>query len=458
MALAATLLAIWLVLNTVLAQEQETPAEPAAQTVVSVSECGTPISTLWLAASDACVGKPFGFVCNGGISPLVEPPGPVSNSLAALGSLVETKVVQSLRTSSIVPTGDSGGIAWLRVAEPDTLVQYSALLVGDVQVRNVTPPDFPAWQALTVETLDSDTRCEIAPHSALILQNLPNQAARVVVNGVSLDLQGTVVIQTVGTETRYMTIAGGLGLLVNGQRQDMISGQEIAVPYAPGDWSRPIGAPTQPRLFAAERVENIPVLLLDRPVFVPQAGFALTEGAVNLRTAPTTNDAVIVQVPAGTRLTVLGRNPAGDWYHVRLPDGQTGWMFAELLGGQVGEIDNVYVATPQPLQRLGTLGQVAHVIAPNGVTLRSAPDLSFSSIMTLSTDTQVTLLARSPYSPWVKVDSNSQVGWVPLIAMQTRAIIEALPIDYDVPPPPEPTRIPGSFGGAFPDPSCYPNC
>ena len=45
------------------------------------------------------------------------------------------------------------------------------------------------------------------------------------------------------------------------------------------------------------------------------------------------------------------------------------------------------------------------------------------------------------------------VGWLALITLQTQAVIEALPIDYDVPPPPQPTRVPGSFGNAFPDPN-----
>lgn len=441
------------ILSGVLAQDAQPPAG-----VISASECAAPLGTLLLAASDACVGKPFGFVCNGGLSPLVEPAGPVSNSLAALGSLVETTVVESIRTASLSPSGDSGGIAWLRVAAPDTFVQYSALIVGDVTVRNVTPPGFPAWQALTVETLDAEIRCESAPHSALILQNLLNRPARVVVNGASLDLRGTVVVQTIGTETRFMTIGGEAGVLVSGQQQTMISGQEVAVPYAAGDWSRPLAGPSAPRLFDADRVENAPVLLLDRPVAVPQAGYAQTDGAVNMRTAPSLDAAVLLQVPAGVRMTVLGRNPAGDWYHVRLPDGQTGWMFASLLSGQIGEIDNVYMATPQPLQRLGELGQTAQVIAPNGVSLRTAPDIAFSPLTTISFGTRVTLMGRSPYSPWVKVDAGGQVGWAPLIAMETRAIIEALPVDYDVPPPPQPTRVPGSFGNAIPDPGCYPNC
>jgi hypothetical protein len=67
-------------------------------------------------------------------------------------------------------------------------------------------------------------------------------------------------------------------------------------------------------------------------------------------------------------------------------------------------------------------------------------------------------VARSPYSPWVKIESQGMVGWVALIALETQSIIEALPIDWDVPPPPEPTLVPGSWGGAFPDPDCFPNC
>lgn len=439
------------------AQDASTPVAEAPA-IISASECGTPLSTLWLTASDACVGKPFGFVCNGNLAPLVEPAGPVSNSLMSIGSLVETGVVESLHTGALSPYGEGGGVVWLRVSEPDTFVQYSALLVGDVQLHNVTPPDFPAWQALTVKTSDAQTRCENAPHSSMIVQNLPGTPGRVVVNGISLDLNGTAVIQTNDTVTRYMVLSGTLGIVVFGQRVDMLPGQEIAVPFTLDNLAQPAGLPSAPSIFDDERVENLPVLLLDRPVQVPQGGFARTDGAVNLRTAPTLDEAVIVQVPAGTSMTVLGRNPEGDWYHVQLTDGQTGWMFAELLSGEVGEIDNVYVATPQPQQRLGELGQLAKVIAPNGVSLRSAPDISFSTISTLGFGTEVNLMARSPYSPWVKVDVSSQIGWVPLITMETRAIIDALPIDYDVPPPPEPTAIPGSFGGAFPNPNCYPNC
>lgn len=438
---------------------QDPPPESSAeQTIISAAECGTPISMFWLSASDACVGKEFGFVCNGGLSPLVEPQGAVSNSLSAQGALVDTNFVDSLRTPALMGSGENGGIAWLRVTTPNTLVQYSALLIGDVEVRNVTPEGFPRWQSLIVQTRETSERCESAPLSSLVIQSLPNQSARVVVNGVSLDLNGTVVIQTEGNTAHFMNVAGALGLIAAGNRQDINAGQEISLTYNAGDFSRPSAPPSAPIAFRRERADHLPVVLFDRPVLVPQAGYALTQGAVNLRTAPSTDAAVLMQVSSGERMTVLGRNTSGDWYHVRLSSGLTGWMFAELLGGQVGEIANIYEQTPAPLQRLGDLGQKARVIAPNGTTMRSAPETSFSAVSSLAFGRELNLLARSPYSPWVKVDDAGQIGWVALITLETRAIVDALPIDYDVPPPPEPTRIPGSFGGAFPDPNCYPNC
>jgi hypothetical protein len=45
------------------------------------------------------------------------------------------------------------------------------------------------------------------------------------------------------------------------------------------------------------------------------------------------------------------------------------------------------------------------------------------------------------------------VGWLALISLQTEAVVDALPIDYNVPPPPAPTRVPGTYDNAFPDPN-----
>jgi hypothetical protein len=138
---------------------------------------------------------------------------------------------------------------------------------------------------------------------------------------------------------------------------------------------------------------------------------------------------------------------------VRTITGETGWMFADLLQGNIGEIAAIYEATPLPPGRYGDAGQTGRVLPAAGINLRAAPDVSFPVVWTLPVDTEVTILGRSPYSPWVKVTTGEVVGWAALITLETNAIFDILPIDYDVPPPPPPTRVPGSFGNAFPDPT-----
>jgi len=432
---------------------------PISRSIIPAEVCAAPLGVALLTASDACVGKPYGFICNGGASPSVEPPGPVSNSLSAIGSLVETDVVQSIHTLGIDPNGYYMGLAYLRVAAPESLVTFSGLLIGDVWVKNVTPPDFPAWQAIEVVTTDSDVACEYAPHSTMVIQNpIPGVSARLVVNGVSIDLNGTLAVQTQGDYTVFAVLSGELRALALGQRQTLTAGQSTSAPHAPDNFSAPTSALSIPRVLDEERTNHLPLALFDRPVQIAQGGFASTSAPVNLRVSPNTEATVILQAPSGENMSVLGKNTGGDWLHVRLSSGQTGWMFAELLQGDFTSVVKTYEATPAPVQRMGDLGYKARIIAPRGYDVRTAPDMAFPVLGFIPNGAEVELIARSPYSPWVKIKTGSSEGWVALLAVETRAVIDALPIDPNVPPPPAPTRVPGSFGNAFPDPGCYPNC
>ncbi|RMF81757.1 MAG: SH3 domain-containing protein [Chloroflexi bacterium] len=415
--------------------------------------CNSGLELLWTSASDACINGPQGFICNGGVPPQVEPVGPVSNAVAPIGSLVEVGVVDALHTDPLQANTGSGGVAWLRLPPP---MQITGLLIGDVMVRDVAPPDFAAWQSMIVQTApDTPTTCTTEPEDSLLLQAPPNQSSRIVINGVSLATDGTLMIRTREAETLFVMLSGQARLIALGQERQLLTGHQLSVPYNPDDFSLPVGIPTDPVPLDRSLIENLPVALLDRPVTLPQPGYVATQGQVNLRAAPDVNSALLAAVPAGEIISVLGVNPAHDWYHVRLNNGQTGWMFAELLVQQVGEIQAVYEETPNPPQRFGTLANQGIVQSPAGVNLRIGPALSFGVITTLPEGTQVRVVARSPYSPWVKVNVNGLEGWVALITLDTRAAFEALPIDFDVPPPPVPlptiTPLPGG-GHAIPNP------
>jgi uncharacterized protein YraI len=341
-------------------------------------------------------------------------------------------------------------VAWLRLPQP---FQLTGLLVGDVNLRDNSPPDFPAWQAMVVQTGVDVSTCGAMPRNALIVQTPFGLVANIAINGVSLGLNGTVLIETRDNQTIFAGLSGQTSLFARGQEQMLRPGQQITVPYNAGDFTFPIDIGSVPVPFDTTLAQNLPVALLDRPVILPQPGYVTTQGAVNMRTAPNTDAAVLGQVPPGQVLSVLGRNPNGDWLHVRLDSGETGWMKGELLLQTLGNIQAIYDATPAPQQRFGELGKLAKVVAPAGVNLRNAPDVSFGIVASLPDGAMVNLMARSPYSPWVKVESGGMTGWLALVTLQTQSVIDALPIDYDVPPPPVPTRIPGSFGNAFPDPN-----
>ena len=412
--------------------------------------CEVALRNLWEAASDACLGGPPGFICNGGSAPSAQPEGPINASLSAPGALVELGIVDALQTPALIVESSAGGIAYMRLPEP---LRVTGLLIGAVSVRDTALPGFPAWQSLVVETDEEMPACAAAPASTFVVQTPPAISSTVIINGASLVLNGTVAIQTDPARTLFVSLAGVSRVIALGQEQVLNPGEQISVPHVPGDYSIPAGGPSVPVPFDPSITRNLPVGLLDRPVMLPQPGYVATAGQVNMRAAPSTEGVLLAQVPAGQVLSVLGRNAMGDWYHVRLATGETGWMFADLLRRNVGEITAIYDATPMPPGRYGMGGQTGRVLPETGINLREAPDVGFPIIYTLPAGTEVTVVGRSPYSPWVKVSVGDVTGWAALITLETTAIFDILPIDYSVPPPPPPTRVPGSFGNAFPNPN-----
>lgn len=440
----------------VMAQD-DSPSSPAAENAT----CWPMLESFFTAASEVCLGQADDHFCNGGINPQTEPT--ISETPLFPGELIPVNEVDYIHTDAFAPDGRAGGLAWMRVSG----TQMRGILIGDVGIRDVTPVEagFPKWTAMIVETGDTLSDCAAIPRSAFMVQsNVPFEviaSTRVVINGASLDLRGTIIIHTLGNNTIFSAIEGEARIIANGGTQPLVAGQSVQITHEPDDFSRAVSQPGPAVPYDYSLLENIPVALLDRGTVLPQPGFVSTEGQVNMRAAPDINGSLLYQIPAGRTMAVLGSDPTGEWFHVRLTTGESGWMFANLLRRNHGVISTTYSATPQPVQRFGDLGTKATVISGADATLREAPDALFAAIGAVPNGTEVQLIARSPYSPWVKIDNNGQVGWLALSVLDTKSIIESLPVDFDVPPPPTPpppTRVPGSWGGAFPDPSCYPDC
>jgi uncharacterized protein YraI len=417
--------------------------------------CEATLEGLWALASDACATGPTGAICNGGSAPQARPSGQVANALASVGALVEIDLVDAVQTLPIITEVVGGGVMWFRWGDPHYV---TGLIVGEAVLFDVSPEDFAPWTSMVVQTGVDRPDCRTTPHNTFILESQPNIRARMVVNGVSLDIAGAIAIRTIGTNTVFVALSGRNNATVQGRELPIWTGQQITVAYPVGDFTQPASLVQETAPLAPELVEYLPTGLLDQPVWVPQPGYVTTEAQVNLRASPALDGQLIGRVPAGELLAVLGQNEAGDWLHVSLSNGISGWMFAELLNQRLGEVTAVYQATPAPPQRFGELTTVARVRAPAGLNVRANPSTQFPVLSVLPNGAQVNLLARSPYSPWVKVtdENGNELGWVALVALDTRANVNSLPVDNDVPPPPapiQPTVSPGGFGNAFPDPS-----
>ena len=406
-------------------------------------DCAESLLRSWALAGETCLTARVGTLCAGGELPQLERRG----DDFASGEVSAQLPAASVAAVTSAPLLPAGAPLWLRPAA----LPLSALLIGEVTLRDVSAAGFPAWHSLLVQTAPARPVCRAAPGNALVLQSLSESSAvNLVVNGASLQLRGTLVVRTVAAQTQFIALEGEARVLARGQEGALRSGLQLNVPNSNGDFALAGGAPGEARPLQYAVIAGLPVGLFERPLHLPQPGTVTTFGAVNLRAAPDLQGALLASVASGETLTVLGRNPAGDWLHLRRENGQSGWMFAELLSQNLGELNAVYEATPLPPQRYGRLGGRGRVIAPAGVNLRGGPHVRFALLTSLPVDSEVTLLERSPYSPWVKIEYGEVVGWVLLGALQTNAWLPSLPLAANVPQPPEPTRVPGSYGNAFP--------
>jgi SH3-like domain-containing protein len=437
-----------------------TRAMPATATPgppTPVLACADVLDALFNQASNSCLKGPTGAICNGGLGPRTMPGGRVMTAMAVPGALLDAETLVSLHTPALL-TENSGGVVWLRVGEAGADHRMSALLLGDVRLDDIgarTTGTPQLWQNLTVETSDPADDCAARPRSALVIQADYGSADRIILNGTTVEVNGTLLVQAVDDATAFLALEGSTRIRALGDLVTLNAGQQLDVGYE-GDWTRPVAVLAGPAPLDTTRIEGFPIMLLDRPVRLPQGGSVETQGLVNMRAEPRLGSLLLYQVPAGEVLAVLGRDSSGQWLHIQLGNGETGWMSAELLAGTTGDIRNTYDLTPTPPRRFGNVRDTGIITVAQGSNLRQFPDTSFRVLDTLPYGTEVEIIARSPYSPWVKVRAGEGEGWVALMTIDTTTVVSFLPVDYDVQYPPRPTALPDfSWGGghAFPDPS-----
>jgi N-acetylmuramoyl-L-alanine amidase len=176
---------------------------------------------------------------------------------------------------------------------------------------------------------------------------------------------------------------------------------------------------------------------------LPLVGPALTvtdTTGVNARSAPSTEGAIIVAVPNGAVLPVTGRNTAGDWLQVRLPDGATGWMFADAVvasadaaAAPVAEEASGTQTTTAPAATTpisgAPAGATATVINELGANLRPAPSRDLDGVFFAEANQSFTVVGRSGDGEWVQVVlPDGSLAWALLTTVNLSVGADSLPV------------------------------
>ncbi|MCB0139861.1 MAG: SH3 domain-containing protein [Caldilineaceae bacterium] len=89
-------------------------------------------------------------------------------------------------------------------------------------------------------------------------------------------------------------------------------------------------------------------VVVEEPTATPLASPALSANSpLNVRNGPGLAYLIVAAMQAGETADVTGKNDVGDWWQVTLTNGQTGWVFGQLVTTQ-GDVNSVALITDIP--------------------------------------------------------------------------------------------------------------
>jgi uncharacterized protein YraI len=150
----------------------------------------------------------------------------------------------------------------------------------------------------------------------------------------------------------------------------------------------------------------------------------INTGFLNIRSGPGSEYSVVITLPGGTTLRVIGIASDGVWFLVSGGFGQ-GWVNAEFVLFR-GSIDIVPVIDLTTFNA-GTLAQPVIVVA-SSVVLYAAPGVNFGTIGTLVGPIEVPIVARTADNTWLQVSTTLGFGWVLSTQVSVRGDLTLVPV------------------------------
>lgn len=148
-----------------------------------------------------------------------------------------------------------------------------------------------------------------------------------------------------------------------------------------------------------------------------------------LRDKPVSTSRIVQRLPAGKRLTVLGRDAEGNWAHVRV-GGQEGWLQLATLTGARGEDQDASEAVADPARPLAKRRGVRPeawvaksryhegegatlIVSVNKAELYGRPSRRGAMLGILRRGEAVEEVTRSPDKQWINIDiGGGESAWI----------------------------------------------
>ena len=152
-----------------------------------------------------------------------------------------------------------------------------------------------------------------------------------------------------------------------------------------------------------------------------------TSTQVNVRAEPSTDSSVLGTLPANTKVEIIGKDPASNWWQILYPQGKDGkgWVTAQYVtttnAAQIPVIEGGSGKDPNS-------GNVA--IIQQQLNVRSGPGTGFNSLGTLNAKDVVHLTGKDANSTWLQIEflaGPEGKGWVNTAFVQASGV-ENLPI------------------------------
>lgn len=257
----------------------------SATALAQSSDCPAIVETALDAADTLCAETGRNQVCYGHVSLTAEAQSDAGQfTLESAGDIADVADLKALHLLPLDETTGEWGVALMRLQAniPDTLPGQNVtfLLFGDVEITSAAEeaalPDATPMQAFYLRTGVSDSKCDAAPESGLIVQT-PEGVGEITfnVNGVDVQMGSTVLFQGDEADGMSVSVLEGSALI------SAVDGQQV-IPA--GAWARVAlrrvdgrllahAAPELPRSYEGRErlLQNLPVRLLQRRIEVASA-------------------------------------------------------------------------------------------------------------------------------------------------------------------------------------------